>query len=856
MEKINSSQQSSSSEQHALHPPDHTDHSLLLHPDELLAPRWKKMLGDLWGNKVRTLLVVMSIFIGVFAVGIIAGSQAVLSRELRQEYRAVRPAHATISTGGTMGYNEDYTIDFRPANDQGFTEDLVEVVRNMEEVSAAEGRRTFNVRVHVGNTWKSMNLIAIDDFHDMRVDIVRRVSGMWPPPKREVVIERSGMAMLNAQVGESIVIERPDGKQRTLRIAGVAHDLTEWPTPFLSTFYGYITFDTMEWLGEPHNYSTMLVRFAGNASNQEHNKIAAREVYDKVQKAGLDPSFPKVPRPDEPPLDFLIAAIIGIMGLLGIFAVLLSGFLVTNTIAALLAQQIKQIGMMKAVGARPTQIMSIYITLVICFGLIALIPAIPLAQAATDIFSSSIGEFLNFDIHNTNVPLYVIGLQVAISIAVPVIAALIPIRSGTSITIREALSSEGVPQSYGTGLLDRLLQSVRGLPRPVLLSLRNTFRRKARVMLTLITLTLAGAFFISVFSIKGSLEQTIEEMITSLYNYDIEVYLNHSYRADNVINEALNVPGVVAAEPMAIAKARRVFTTDKNSQNILPDDREGTDMQIFGVPPDTQTMHPPILEGRWLLPGDDNALVISVGMLKEDSDIQIGDEIVLNIEDKKTTWRVVGILKAIGESRWAYAPYDHYAHITREVGQTSYVRIVTSQHSGEFQTQTANRLEDHFQSQSIDVSSTKTMHEMSEGDKATIEVITMSLLFIALLVAIVGSLGLAGTMSLNVIERTREIGIMRAIGASDVAILQVFMIEGMLLGLISWCLGALISLPVSKGMSHAMGMMLLSSPLSFSPSGNGIIVWFVLSLVLAAVASFLPAWKATHVTVRDVLAYE
>ncbi len=203
-------------------PPRHTageEHLFDLSPETLVAPRWKKVLGDLWSNKVRTLLVVLSIFIGVFAVGMIAGSQAVLLREMQQGYLRTNPAHATISTGGAISYNEDMTMDFRPSNDQGFSQDLVEVVRSMDEVADAEGRRPFNVRIRVGDDWKSMQITAINDFDDMRVNKIRREAGTWPPGKREILLERSGMPLLDQQIGDTIVIERPDGKQRELTIA-------------------------------------------------------------------------------------------------------------------------------------------------------------------------------------------------------------------------------------------------------------------------------------------------------------------------------------------------------------------------------------------------------------------------------------------------------------------------------------------------------------------------------------------------------------------------------------------------------------------------------------------------------------
>jgi putative ABC transport system permease protein len=126
----------------------------------------------------------------------------------------------------------------------------------------------------------------------------------------------------------------------------------------------------------------------------------------------------------------------------------------------------------------------------------------------------------------------------------------------------------------------------------------------------------------------------------------------------------------------------------------------------------------------------------------------------------------------------------------------------------------------------------------------------------SVLIAIVGGLGLAGTMSLNVLERTREIGVMRAIGASDMSVLQIVLVEGLLLGIVSWCLGAALALPISKLLSDAVGLTFFNFALEFRFSVGGLLTWLVISMVLAVVASVLPAWNASRLTVRDVLAYE
>lgn len=796
----------------------------------MLSPRWKKILGDLRSNPSRTLLVVLSIFIGVFAVGLITSSQAIIVREMREGYLQAHPSHATISV----------------SDEDSFEDELLQTIENMDEVGVAEGRRTYRASVRTSQgDWRDLNLVAIDDFDEIQIDQFTLLQGITPPPDKELLIERSGLVEVGAQIGDTLLIERPDGKQRQMRIAGVVYAPTEFPAQFVGPT-AYVNFETIEWMSGERDFNEVRILAAQAGADQAHNEAVATAVYDKMRKSGRDPAFPLVPVPGEHPLEQFIQGMISIMGMLGVMSVFLSGFLVTNTISALLAQQIRQIGIMKSIGARLSHIVGMYLVLVLIFGLIALALAYPLVQLATRAFTTVVATLFNLEITSFDVPTYVVLLQVAISLLVPVLAALYPILAGTRITIRDALGSDSGPGGYGTGLIDRLIKQVRGLPRPILLSLRNTFRRKGRVALTLITLTLGGAIFISIFSARNSLMLTLDDILSALFNYDVAVDFDRDYRDEFVISLARQVEGVVDAETWRQAVVRR----------ILPGDRESESITLWAVPPTSEMVRPTVIEGRWLLPTDENAIVLSNGIFQDEGDIAIGDEIILRIKGRDSPWRVVGQVVTIGGERWAYVGYEIYGRVAREVGASGSLQISTTRHDLAYQEAVAAALDEHLTRRGVEVISTTTTSRLRAQNETFFNVIIFGLLIMSLLIAVVGGLGLAGTMSLNVLERTREIGVMRAIGASDNAVLQVVMVEGIVLGSLSWLLGAALSFPLSRLFSEQVGLQLFSFPLTFSFSMQGALIWLVISLVLAAVASFLPAWRASRVTVRDVLAYE
>ncbi len=130
------------------------------------------------------------------------------------------------------------------------------------------------------------------------------------------------------------------------------------------------------------------------------------------------------------------------------------------------------------------------------------------------------------------------------------------------------------------------------------------------------------------------------------------------------------------------------------------------------------------------------------------------------------------------------------------------------------------------------------------------------LLAMAIFMAVVGGLGLAGTMSLNVLERTREIGVMRAIGAGNRSVRGIVLSEGILIGLISWALGALLAIPASFGFAAALGIAFFERPMSFNFSAIGLMIWLLVVILIAALASVLPAQRAASISVREALAYE
>ena len=125
----------------------------------------------------------------------------------------------------------------------------------------------------------------------------------------------------------------------------------------------------------------------------------------------------------------------------------------------------------------------------------------------------------------------------------------------------------------------------------------------------------------------------------------------------------------------------------------------------------------------------------------------------------------------------------------------------------------------------------------------------------AAVIALVGAIALSGTLSLNVIERRREIGVMRAIGAESREVGLLFIGEGLILGLLSWAIAVPLSIPAGRLMTEAIGTA-INNEIVYRFSPMGAMMWLVIIVVLSIVASWFPARSAIRISVRQSLAYQ
>jgi putative ABC transport system permease protein len=796
-----------------------------------MSTRWRKVWTDFWSNKTRSFLMVLTITVGVFAVGFHQNVGLLMNRDMDADFLSANPSEATLYTS--------------PLDD-----DQVAIAGRVAGVEAVQGVSYVDGQIVLASGKKvSIEFNAMKSYEDLHVNLLKPAdpaNATLPTlTDKEVLLDRSASS-LGFQPGDMLTIELPDGKIRQLQLAGYVHDVVTIPYSMMDQVASYVNIQTIEWLGGSSNYNKLLISVAEKPTDQQHVSDVAQAVADRLKDGGASIYFTFIYNPGHHFAWEVTQGMIVVLGVLGWLTVFLSAFLVINTIVSLMSQHVKQIGIMKAIGGETHQIMAMYLVLVLSFGAVALAIGAPLAALLGYQVLGGMAAWLNFDPGPFTIFPQTVIQQAVVAFLVPFLAALLPMWNTVRVTVREALSDYGLrsrarkqPKSVEYRL---------GFPsRPVRISLRNVFRRKARLLLTLVTLVLGGATFIAVMNLYGTFDKTMQD-VEKYFLADINVTFNRGYRYDKVANLAMNIPGVKSVEGWMII-----------SGSIVSADGEAENQLAFVAPPSNSTLIEPIMtDGRWLAPGDENAIVIGNHLLNVRPDLKVGDWVTIKIDDKETDWQVIGIYRMPGNvvPPLIYTNSEYLGRLLNQPGRAYSLRVITDQHDPHSVQAVAQQLQVLFDREKIQVSSVELATEWQAQQKSQTDVLVYLMMVSAILTAVVGGMGLMGTMSINTLERTREIGVMRAIGASNADIQGIVLVEGLVIGLISWLVSIVLSIPITSVLTYGVGTAIFKAPLPFTFGLDGILAWLFGTLLLAALASALPARRASQLTVRDTLAYE
>lgn len=798
----------------------------------LLAKVW----FDLWGDKSRTMQVVMVIALGSIGIGLVVGGRNLILQSVLVGFQDAEPSTIRLSVNPPL------------------TRAQLERIDKIEGVAQLEGVFSGSVeyRLSRDDDWQVASIQGREDYSTQQMELVGLREGIFPS-RNTVGIGLISVGDPSVFIGDTVQIKSGD-RETEFPVVGLVDPIGGQPV-FQETFY--VDAKTFTRITGREDYNLVQLRdTVWNLESAERTDLLIQEYFEEIGVDSVGLSFPfqeRIIPPDVNPAAAILNALFLILGIIGVVVVVLGVFLVYNSISAIVSQQTAQIGVMKAIGASSWQVVSSYLMLVFAYGLLAIIVSVPLGAGAALGLQSFFGDFLNLEVVEVRTDPTALVIQVIICLVAPLLAALIPLAAGMNITVREAISTYGLGGAMG--FVNRLTASVRNISYSVVLTIGNTFRNQQRVVVIEIALVVAGTIFMMVLGVNDATQFTYNGKLKEVHNYQVLFTADRNMRIDRLVDTALSVPGVVAAEAW--------YTASGSARPVSQLDKEVTDarIRIFGQPAETDFYRPEMVEGRWLR-SDDTYSVVAGLQVAQQKEWQVGDSIIVtNNNDQEVALNIVGIhFDPAGGGTTLHMPLNVLQTEWGQFDSANNIFIRLSQTDAAFQLETALAIETAYERQNINIVpgsayGENTIDEIAARLSDSLDIIIQLLAVMAVVIALVGGVGLSGVLSLSVLERRREIGVMRAIGASSGQVIRLFIGEGILLGWISWLIAIPLSIPAAWYLATQGLSFVLNTQLAYRFTFSGALIWLTIISILAIVASALPARGAARVSVRESLSY-
>jgi putative ABC transport system permease protein len=809
-----------------------------------------KLVRDLRASWSRLLMMVIAIAVSLTVFGAVLFAWAALGRETSSAYLSTAPASATI------------LLD-RPIDAEQMAA-IVAETRTRPGVIQASGRTQFAGEVEVNGLQREIPLQVFVAAPDDPLRIARFFveRGNWPPAPGEIYIGRDSLALLDVAVGDSVSIETPDGERLQLRVAATVYDPSLSPSPQEQTGRAYLSTASLVTSAGRAALDQLKIQIAEpgqTTPSRDRDAVVAvaGDVGEWLQaEYGLAIREIQVPPPYAHPHQWQADALLGALLAGGAAALLLSTILVANMLNGLFTRQIPQIGIMKAIGGRSGRIGRLYLTMTLVVAGAATLLALAPAVLAGRVLVRQVFAFLGIQAASSAPPWWAYAVVVAGGLGLPPLMALIPLVRTSRTSVREAIDhhSGGSRPTAATDLLARLSRA-RRLDRGLLMALRNTVRRPARFLLSVGLLATAGTVFVAGMSTSAGVG-AIQQEQTLQQNWDVDVQLASPASPDDVTALLEGVPGVNRVEGLSTVQAGLSGPGQIPVTRTYPDQGHGR-VSVTAIPADsTLFTRPTLLDGRWLDPGETGAVVLNqVARNNTVPNLGAGDTVQLSVGGNPTTWRVVGIAEERGGGGNVYATAEGLADAMGQRPRVNQLRIAADRHDEETRSSIADAIDSILTGAGIEVGSAASVsrHEaVSEGHLGPIITIVLA---IAIAMGVIGGIGLASTMSANILDRTREFGVMHAIGARPRTVRRIVTAEGVFLALASVLIAIIPALVLTAALGAGLGNLFFSAPLPFRVSLLAVGIWIALVVLGAVLATEAAATRASRITVREALAY-
>jgi putative ABC transport system permease protein len=798
----------------------------------MISPRWRKLRGDIEQAKGRLLMMVIAIAVGVFAVASISTAYTILKREIAGNYLSTNPAAALVDVDA---------ID----------QPLLVSVRAQAGITGVEASGRVTARIEVRpNEWLPLLLFVVPDFRSARISTVRLEAGRWPTARDGIILERTAVSVANTAVDHEVSVQTPHGAQRSLTVTGVVHDPSLAPAWQEQTVYGYVTPATLNFLGEDPSLHILKVTVGDASSNPMGVERAVIGIADLLRRAGHSVGEIRIP-PYQHPHQGIMTSVVRMLLVFSLLTLILSAILTATLTSSLLAPQIRQIGVMKAIGARSAQIMQIYVGLIAAIGILAVAIGLPIGIAAGRALADGTARMLNLELTSRLAPAWLYGSQVLMGVGLPLAAALIPIRIAAGRTVRETLSDFGVRLSVGPGRLIRWLSRLSRRDPAFVLAIRNTGRRKSRLALTVGLLAAAGAMFMTSLNVKVAWQRNLAEAGVERH-FDAELQFAHPQAKGAALATVSAVPGVRRVEPWSAQAASLARPDGLRIVRTYPDGGHGS-LRLQAVPRESTFLSPSVIAGHWLSVLNTDGAVVNEQALSMFPRLRIGDRIHLIVRGVPAELRLMGVVREHLAQATVYTSPERFEQATGEPGLTGGVRVALDSVDERSADELIASIERALNNSGVNVTESVSQAQLGRALGGHLFILIFTLVVMSVLMAAVGVMGLGSAMTISVLERTREFAVMRVVGARAWTIRRIVVGEAVLVGALSAGISLVLSMPLTIFVDWIVGTASFGPALGSGLSAAAMPLWLAITMIGAVTASAYPSWKASKLTIREAL---
>lgn len=784
--------------------------------------QWRKIVGDFRQHRLEICLLGLVLVLGTAGVVAALNARAILGREIAASYK--------------RSNSPDIVLWFDKVDTP-----LLDQIRLRSGVAAVDARRTAFTRAAAkSGEWFTMRLTVVRDFSDQHLSLLHQHGGTSPASVDGILIEQSGRTLLEKNPGDELQVRTPEGDVVAVRVLGFVHDTAVAPSTQDRVIYGYVTQGAAALLGQSPNLDQLLVRMKERGSSADATE-AADALSEWLTRQNKPPLRADV-MANAHPHAALMSTMLRVLEVLAAIAFICSAALAAYMTSLWIKRQVRQVGLMKAIGARSSQLAVQYLALFAPILLVAVGLALPIGAQVGRWVVKYYETSLNIDITDWSVT----GLalkEVIFALGIPFLAMAVPIVRGARMSARKAIQDPGIVAPIGRiGSTARLIM----IPgsRRLTFALRNTFRRPGRLAVTLLALSAGGALLLTAYNTYDSLMRVVDVSLAH-QSHDVEVQLQRPISPAQLEAVARSVPDVEIAE--AFRRASTNIVAGNGSATIS----EGHRFLLCGYPTNTRLMKFPLQEGRWPRADESDAVVVNRLVQNATPGLRLGSEITLNFRERRTTVRVVGLVEEIGTPT-IYAAFPTFEAVTGLGDASSVLRVKTAARREQT---VANALDQALLDAHLAPSLLSTRSEFRIALDEHFSVVTTVMKMIALGAALIGAISLIASVSLSILERAREIGVIRALGATRRAVLVIFLVEGSAVALLSALLSVAGSIYFAQALNNLASRELLhvAVPLYMSRVGLGVLFSGGLLLVLGV---YLSVARIMRMSVREALSYE